>query len=304
MSTPRRHHFVPAFYLRQWIDAAGDVIEHSIKYGKHISKPVGPDGTGFEFDLYAFERLPPELRQHLEARFFNYTDGLASRALNMHLGIETPDWGSVYRSAWSRFLLGMLTRHPDTMEELRNGAEATWKESGNGRLQEEYDKHRGDDDPLTLAEFQAKMDPDIDEKMKLNLLISVFDHQELGRHVNNMHWSVLDLSKSIHRLLTSDRPVQLFNLSQSDGAVCIPISPTKLFIAVNDKRTLKQIISKPAKDFVISSNRFVVSRTRRYVWSQDLQQLNFIRKYMSTSMETLPLFPSVSRLNRPPLSQL
>jgi hypothetical protein len=58
MSIPHKHHFIPAFYLRQWCDHTGKLIEYTIKYSKLIPKPVGPDATGYEFDLYAFPELP------------------------------------------------------------------------------------------------------------------------------------------------------------------------------------------------------------------------------------------------------
>ena len=65
MSIPRDHHFIPAFYLRQWCDHTGKLIEYTIKHGKLISKPVGPNATGYEFDLYAFPELPLDQSQFI-----------------------------------------------------------------------------------------------------------------------------------------------------------------------------------------------------------------------------------------------
>jgi hypothetical protein len=59
MSAPRDHHFIPVFFLKKWAGVNGKVVEYSIKYGKLIAKPVGPRSTGYEFDLYAFNELPP-----------------------------------------------------------------------------------------------------------------------------------------------------------------------------------------------------------------------------------------------------
>ncbi|WP_341914237.1 DUF4238 domain-containing protein [Ferrovibrio terrae] len=298
MSTPRRHHFVPAFYLQQWAGPTGDVIEHSVKHINLVSKPIGPASTGFEFDLYAFDALPPETRQHLEQRFFNYVDGLASSALGQLLdGRYATVSDPKIRSAWSRFVLAMITRHPDTMAELRNGAERIWREAGQGYLQQDYEKFRRPEDPPTLEEYHAKADPLIEEKMKLNLLISVFDHAELGQRVNNMHWAVLDLSKAKHRLLTSDRPVQYWDLNKPTGVLSIPISPTKMFLAVNDRKILKQVLQRPSNEFVVGSNKNVVTRARRYVWSHDMSQFSFIKRYISTALEKLPLFPSMGGEN-------
>lgn len=298
MSTPRRHHFVPAFYLRQWTDAAGCVLEHSIKFSKLVTKRVGPDATGFDFDLYAFNGLPPESRQYLEARFFNYVDGLAANALRMHLG-GSPEaaWGAEERSAWSRFILAMITRHPDTMNELRAAAARIWEDAGSGDLQAEYELMRQPGDPATLQEYHAKADPLIDEKMKLNLLISVFDHNELGQRVNDMHWAVIDLENARYTLLTSDRPVEYWDLRRPSGAVSLPISPKKLFVAVNRRETLEKLRRRSADEIVSASNMISVTRARRYVWSHDYAQISFMKKYMSSAMEMLPLFPTLSRVS-------
>ncbi len=40
MSEPHRHHFIPAFYLRQWHGADEKLVEYTIKHGKLIPKPV------------------------------------------------------------------------------------------------------------------------------------------------------------------------------------------------------------------------------------------------------------------------
>jgi hypothetical protein len=51
MSTPRDHHFIPTFYLKQWTDPNGKLIEYTIKRGNLIAKPVGPRATGYETDV-------------------------------------------------------------------------------------------------------------------------------------------------------------------------------------------------------------------------------------------------------------
>jgi hypothetical protein len=45
MSTPRDHHFIPAFLLRQWAGQHGKLIEYTIKHGKLI---VQTCGTAFD----------------------------------------------------------------------------------------------------------------------------------------------------------------------------------------------------------------------------------------------------------------
>src|SRR5579862_475614 len=94
MSTPHKHHFIPAFYLKQWAASDGKLVEYSLKNQKLVSKHVGPKSTGFEYDLYAFPELPSETAQFIEQQFFSYADHAASRALELHLA-------NAGRSAWT-----------------------------------------------------------------------------------------------------------------------------------------------------------------------------------------------------------
>jgi hypothetical protein len=68
---PRDHHFIPAFYLKQWCGTDKKLCEFSRPQGKLYAKRVGPDATGYQTDLYAFPELPAEMAQHLERVFFD-----------------------------------------------------------------------------------------------------------------------------------------------------------------------------------------------------------------------------------------
>jgi hypothetical protein len=67
------------------------------------------------------------------------------------------------------------------------------------------------------------------------------------------------------------------------------ISPTKLFVAVNDMR------SRRLRDIVGPVNTHIVERARRYVWAQDSSQQAFIGKHMGKKLESLPLFPTLGK---------
>jgi hypothetical protein len=66
MNAPLDHHFIPAFFLAQWTDANGKLIEYTKRAGKVIAKPVGPRATGFERELYSFPELPADAAQFIE----------------------------------------------------------------------------------------------------------------------------------------------------------------------------------------------------------------------------------------------
>ena len=294
MKIPRDHHFVPAFYLKQWAGSDRKLAEFALRRGKLVVKRVGPRATGFEKDLYAFPELPPETAQHLENVYFNYADTLGSKALDAHLNPTAVQWPGELVSAWSRFVLGIYLRHPDAMPELRQAAIAEWDRGGEDQ-QAEYEKIRKSTDPLTFDEYLANKDPLVRHKMQLNLVIKALDNQFICQHINQMPFAVIDLSGSPVPLLTSDRPVEIFELGKPKGTISIPISPTKLFVAANDAKSFKMIARYDAKTVVKNINDYIVTRARRFVWASDRSQEEYIRAKMSTAMEPLPLFPALSQ---------
>ena len=297
MSTPRDHHFIPAFLLKQWAGHNGKLIEYTIKRGKLIAKPVGPHSTGYEVDLYAFDELDPDVRQYIEQQFFNYADNIASIALERHLAGSREAWPPELLSAWSRFLIGVHLRHPDAMPELRAAAQSIWEGSGEAS-QRAYEATRKPEDPATFDEYLEARDPLIAAKMRMNMMIKAFDNDVLGSHINRMKWGMVDVSASPLRLLLSDRPVEFSNLKEARGFVSMPISPTKLFLAANNPGGLDNLRRVKPLEIVQHVNVFIVGRARRFVWAQDETQRRFIEDHMSKSLEPTPLFPGIGQYPR------
>jgi Protein of unknown function (DUF4238) len=291
MSTPRDHHFHPVFYLQQWVGPTGKLIEYTIKHGKLIAKPVGPRATGFETDLYAFPELPPDVRQYVEQEFFNYADRVAALALEKHLRGEVI-WDPELLNAWSRFIIDLHLRHPDAMPELRAAAQAIWTASGSAS-QNAYEAIRKPGDPATFDEYLELRDPLIAAKMRMNMIIKSFDNEILRARINGMIWEVVDVSASPLPLLISDRPVELARLNGPRGIVSIPISPTKLFVAVDNAAVLNHLRAKQPEEIVEHVNEYVVGRARRFVWARDESQIAFVGGHMSKSMEPTPLMPGI-----------
>jgi uncharacterized protein DUF4238 len=295
VSIPRDHHFLPVFYLKQWASGTdGKLIEHSIKHGKFLIKRVGPQGTGFERDLYSFPELPIGAAQHMESVFLQHSDDAASKALLKHLQMTKSTWPDDLVSAWSRFIMGLLLRHPDVMKELRVAAKSLWDKGGDA-IQKGYEAIRTADDPPTFEDKMAIVDPLVEIKTRLNMIIRGLNNPVIGNHINGMKWVVVDVTASPQILLTSDRPVTTYNLRKPDGNLFLPIGPTKLFVAANSQATLDKLSQGTQKSIVEKANEFVVARARRYVYSRDRFNEAYIRRHMSTKLEPTPLFPNLDR---------
>jgi Protein of unknown function (DUF4238) len=295
MGDPHRHHFIPSFYLSRWANTNGKLIEFTRKYNKLIPKPIGPDATGFETDLYEIRDLPPEQRQYLEKVWFNYLDRTAFEALTDHLNRKpVASWDNEHVNAWSRFVFGLHFRHPHAMPELRAATKEIWEARGADK-QSEWEKIKKPDHPETFDEYLATLDPFTAAKMRLNLLIKIFDNPKLIGHLNQMPFAVIDASTAPERFVTSDRPVCIDKLAKNDGVIFLPISPTKLFVAANDIKSLEKIGKQTALDLVRRVNDFVIGRARLFVWACDQSLETVIRAKMSTNMEPLPFFPNAGK---------
>ena len=191
--------------------------------------------------------------------FFQYADQKASDALDNHLGVKSLPWTSELVSAWSRFIIAIHLRHPDAMPELRAAAAAIWTASGLD-CQARYDAVRAPADPPTFDEYLALRDPLAPVKVRVNMIIKALDNEEVGTHINQMTHAVIDVSAAPFRLLTSDRPVELFNIKEPNGVLSLPLSPTKAFVAANDDATFDKLRRTSPEQLVCNINTFVVTR--------------------------------------------
>ncbi len=186
-------------------------------------------------------------------------------------------------------------RHPDVMTEVRVAAKSLWSKGGD-EVELNYEKFHKPEDPETFAEYADTVDPLIEVKARLYLIVrAVFDNQLVGNHLNKMKWAVADVTASPQCLLTSDRPLVYFNLGEPNGSLFLPISPIKLFVAANNDKTLSEFSKGRPSEVVKRANEIIVARARRYVYARDDWQKDFIRKTISTKMEPSPLFKDLDR---------
>ena len=127
-----KHHYIPAFYLKQWAGTDGRLCEMSRPYDVVKPKQVHPDGTGYARGLYTLQGLPPEAANVVETRFLKDADNLGAVALRAF--VENRDLDLALRTAWSRFTISLLLRNPEAVEEMKTRLRQN--------VQKQYDKTR------------------------------------------------------------------------------------------------------------------------------------------------------------------
>jgi uncharacterized protein DUF4238 len=230
----------------------------------------------------------------MEQKFWNYADDTASEALKLLLkGIPKHLLSDELKSAWARFLIGVHTRHPHTLPELKVAAEKLLDRDA----EQKYQEIRTSNDPMTLADYIATNDPTTPYRFKLELVMGAIDNEYIGEHIINMHWDVVEISETPRRFLTSDRPVAFYYCKRPDGSITMPVSPTQLFVAVNDKQLLDKARRTKPRKLVDGINQDNVRRARLFVWGmgEPRWQKELISAHMSQQMEKLPLLPLLAQ---------
>jgi hypothetical protein len=296
MSDPRKHHYIPAFYLRQWA-TNGFLCEMRKIRGKVVVHSKAPDGTGWKKDLYKIDGVAPEIAQHFERGFMHMVDTEAAQAMRSFIA-GTMDVAIKERNAWIRFLLSLLFRNPEAVAELREQIVTLYRESLE-RLRSNYDELKPEGFPTTLDEFEAQSNPNSGDIAASNFLQQVMNSEGIANRIVRMRWGRLHLWRSRHTLLTSDRPLCLpMRFKTSSIAIAIPIAPRIVFTAAENDLALKALAYGDHTAMAEEINKQVVSQARQYVWGLDDRPVSFVRKHISTLSDRTIISDEAKELGR------
>ena len=282
VSEPRKHHYIPVCYLKQWAKTNdGRLCEHKLIPGGYGVKPrrTSPDGTGYQIDLYRIAGVPNDIAQDFEKRFMHLVDTDASRALEKIITGETDNWPGALRSGWTRFILSLLFRNPEAVATIKGHIVEMWDE-GIKALQVDYAARRRAGDPEFFEEFLAKHEPNAAQIGAANFLAEIIDNDRVGETVFKMKWSRIDLSKSNHQLLTSDRPIDMpLGLADPKACISLPVSPRILFVAAHNHDMADALRRASPTQIVRKNNQRVIEQARKFVWGSTNSQLAFVQKH-------------------------
>jgi len=95
-----------------------------------------------------------------------------------------------------------------------------------------------------------------------------------------MQWSRIDLSKSSHQLLTSDRPIDMpLGLADPKAYISLPVSPHVLFVAAHNHDAADALRRAKPTEIVRKNNQRVIEQARKFVWGSTDSQLTFVQKH-------------------------
>ena len=292
MKKGQRHHYIPEFYLKQWGDPkkGGRLSEYCHRYKGVEARPTFPAGTGYSHGLYTFSELQGEAENFIEDVFLLKADDHASVALKYLLAHDL-DFDTGLKSAWSRFIMTLLFRSPESIQRLRERV-ATDLPSALQELKSEWESARREGDPKTFEEYVSSIPSRDLQQANFMLLLRIMDSKNIGTFLNRMLWGVLTFNDPRYGLLTSDRPYVMTNgINRPDGHIVLPISPDTIFVAARNKETMQLIdVACKRRELRMSEklNHLVAMQAEKFVYGVDDSQLNFVEKRLGKRQRSTP----------------
>jgi hypothetical protein len=95
-----------------------------------------------------------------------------------------------------------------------------------------------------------------------------------------MKWSRIDLSKSNHQLLMSDRPIDMpLGLADPKAYISLPVSPRILFLAAHNRDMADTLRRSNQTEIVRKNNQRIIEQARKFVWASTDTQLTFVQRH-------------------------
>ena len=268
---PKKHHYVPRFYLKNWSMSDGCVYVFTKKNGSRNLKKVSTKDICSEKNLYTKRRGNVDV----EKKFLADLDDKASKALSALIKLGPDRIAADEKKNFARFINTLHFRHPDFVNEMREysetrrqrgleWAEKVYVQSGED-IRHLFKKEKYDDSPAVM-EYHA------DDGLEIIL---------------NAHWELL-FNNSPFEFLTSDFPLRLVQISGSvTHGLCLPekfllslpLNPHNILLISNVATRLRNIKTMPMEDLVKKANLATVKQSYNIVISSTLSLENFILKH-------------------------
>lgn len=283
----RDHHYVPEMLLKPWLVVGhkGNNVLLAYSWNErsksvHCKDNLGTNGYCYRKDLLALAQHP-DGRDFLEAKFFEHVDNEGARVLAHILRNGLQGLTDKQRNDFAYLLLSLEARRPQVLERLRGeGVESLRQKLDDDEEITELLKREGINS--TPSEYYEKHVSKLADRALLAVL-PFLTKESIGlQSLANCHWLVRKITPGSPRLVLSDRPlIRIGSATDPDRIWCLPLSPTVLFFASPNKRSINTILRKSDKQVVLSTNVESVRQRDRYVFSVDRDSGNWLAKLMS-----------------------
>lgn len=291
MNDPKKHHFIPQFYLKGWCGNSGKLYECRKIHGRGIGKwkPVSSGQTCYEPFLYSLDNVPDHEKQDVEKLFMSESlDGPAAKILAKILDQGIPALSSEERWGFTRFIMSLRCRAPDCVDAMKKMASETIR-NGLDECSEEFDALLDECSPETRSRIPKKPSdaaemllPGSMANSGMRWLQNSIDDPETGKIIETMHWWLMVVSTATRDLLTSDRPLVTDHPSWT---LALPLNSRMIFFASkNREHVCNRLRQLSLSQIVRSLNESVVTQAHEKVFSENSgHEISFIEKRLGVN---------------------
>jgi hypothetical protein len=303
MSNPNKHHYLPVFYLNRWTGSDLRLVRFYRPYQRVVASRLTPEYTGFEEGLYSLDGFQDDEREIIETEFFSPVDNEAAIILEELIAHGASRLTGAQRSSWIRFIMSLQLRGPHSLMEI----EAVLSQS----MEEVFERQSGAHSHANSAprhsrssyEHAREKSPEEFKNAYKRLLPQLIDHEKIGQRIINMLWYVFDFSAAPFTLLTADRPLATSHgLLDARCILSVPLSPTHLFVAVNEVQQLQTLANQNRRDTVRNANKLVVKLAVQNVYGASEEHLRFVENRLRRRGELIVPGLIALSLREPPVS--
>lgn len=277
MSLPRKHHYLPVFYLERWA-REGQVFRYVRPLG--ATGPLNcqkkpPTAIAYRPHLYELPDVSdPVQRQELELRLFQRIDDRAAIALSK---LDRLEQGTADdRIALSQFMISLLHRSPSRLKAMK----AELAERTNGAP---YDGLEGEEFNQVLISTTNR------------LLAMLVESPEGTAIVSKFRAFKIDVGDASRTLLTSDRPITVSaQLIAPDAFMILPYAPDRLVLLTHSEAIAQSFSTQNPDALVAGINQAVVEQSEDIVIAADKHAARmidrlFLRPQPSSSLDSIGL---------------
>lgn len=268
-----KHHYIPVFYLKQWAPN-GRLTVFKRPHDTVVATETTPKHTGYVRGLYWLEGADPIVANRIETIVMGQIDNNAAIAHQFLLRDDVTNLSAIARTAWSRFILGLVIRSPASIRNIYLGMTTPGTDVFREMSEEFSQKFPG--------KHYKDLSPDMMKRAALFSISHLIQNPEIERAINAMQWSIYEPGLPELRFVTSDRPVIMNNgIGRKQGHIAIPISPTKLFLAFANKEIRQEIGAMSPWEIVGNVNTAAIRGAIEMAWDTTAFRLPLMKQHLS-----------------------
>ncbi|WP_373991418.1 DUF4238 domain-containing protein [Duganella sp. BuS-21] len=282
MTSHRQHHYVPAFLLREW-ESGSDVRLSYFRWlaGRFNNGRAKAQYVARQEHLYSVNQDSTQPDVSIERDFMGpIVDDPAGAVHKKILRGEIERLTDNEAEVWARFLVSLLLRLPSKIEHIRSaGAEVL--RAAIAERPEEFDAIKGHRPERTLTEWVEKAMPSIFDDMGVMTLPTLIRSKKLNNAILAASWATFRASGATSEFLIADRPLIQIGPLSGNFLLCLPLSPTHLFMAYSHNHLVEIILSMRPERLVRETNASTMQNAVLAVFSSNDKLQRFVKNHLS-----------------------